>query len=124
MSFHAPEDNRILTGEFGTDHLYGNNGAFLFILNGKGLRCIVSDGGGWEHVSVSLANRTPTWEEMCYIKNKFWDEEDQVVQFHPPKSEYVNNHSFCLHLWRQSNGQKMPSPPSWMVGNKSKGTMI
>lgn len=29
---------------------------------------IASWGGGWEHVSVSLARRCPTWEEMCIIK--------------------------------------------------------
>src|SRR5580658_4748259 len=44
----------------------------------------------FEHVSVSLAHRCPTWEEMCKIKDLFWDDEDVVVQFHPAKSEYVN----------------------------------
>ena len=28
---------------------------------------IASWGGGWEHVSVSLRNRCPTWEEMCRV---------------------------------------------------------
>ena len=27
--------------------------------------------GGWEHVSVSLQNRCPTWDEMCRIKDIF-----------------------------------------------------
>lgn len=55
---------------------------------------------GWEHVSVSLRDRCPTWEEMCLVKDLFWDAEDAVIQVHPPKSEYCNFHKYCLHLWR------------------------
>jgi len=43
---------------------------------------------------------------------------DCVVQYHPPRSEYVNNHPFCLHLWRPA-GLDLPLPPAWMVGIKS-----
>lgn len=56
---------------------------------------------GWEHVSVSLYNRLPTWDEMCLVKSLFWDEEETVIQFHPKKSQYVNQHPFCLHLWKK-----------------------
>jgi hypothetical protein len=38
-----------------------NNGAFRVP---GGLRVIASDGEGWDHVSVSLPDRCPTWEEM------------------------------------------------------------
>lgn len=62
-------------------------------------------------------DRTPTWAEMCKIKGIFWDDEDCVVQFHPPKSEYVNNHPHVLHLWRATN-QLLPQPDSLMVGVK------
>lgn len=82
------------------------------------LKVIFSDGMGWEHVSVSTPNRTPNWSEMCFIKSLFWDDEDTVVQFHPPRSEYVNNHQHCLHLWRPNDGQTMPMPPSILVGFK------
>jgi hypothetical protein len=75
------------------------------------------DFDGWEHVSVSLIDRTPTWAEMCRIKGLFWDEEDTVVQFHPPKSEYVNCHPYCLHLWRWTGGE-FPRPSSTLVGPK------
>lgn len=56
----------------------------------------------WEHVSVSRINRTPTWNEMCRIKELFWDDDETVVQFHPKKSEYVNRHPYCLHLWKMA----------------------
>ena len=45
----------------------------------------------------------------------FWDEEDCVVQYHPPKSDYVNIHKNCLHLWRPTDGE-LPRPPKIMIG--------
>lgn len=57
----------------------------------------------WEHVSVSLKNRLPTWQELMFIKMLFWDPEDEVLQFFPPQSEYINVHKNCLHLWRPIN---------------------
>jgi hypothetical protein len=76
---------------------------------------------GWEHVSVSTARRVPNWTEMCFVKALFWEPEDCVVQFHPPQSQYVNNHPFVLHLWRQRSG--FPTPPSIFVGDKTKGVL-
>lgn len=73
--------------------------------------------GGWDHVSISFRNRTPTWEEMCEVKDMFFAPDEVVVQYHPAKSEYVNAMENCLHLWRKQ-GCKMPAPPSWMVGPK------
>lgn len=95
------------------------------ILHMTGLRhCTViwSFGGGWEHVSVCPRNRLPDWDEMCQIKDMFWDEDECVVQYHPPKSEYVNNMRNCLHLWKPV-GIEMPIPPSIMVGIKGIGEL-
>ena len=59
---------------------------------------------GWEHVSIELmARRLPTWEEMCLIKEIFWEDEEEVVQIHPRKSDYVNIVE-ALHLWRPKDG--------------------
>ena len=78
---------------------------------------IVSWGGGWEHASVAPFRRsyTPTWDDMCFLKNLIWTEEEAVIQIHPPKSEYVNNLSNCLHLWRCTY-KDMVLPPSCFVG--------
>lgn len=116
MSFHVPEKFRITTGRYGSDSSYGNNGQFMVrsLKLNHPLCCQASDGGGWEHVSVSLPNRCPTWDEMNFIKDLFWDEEDCVMQLHPPNSEYVNNHQYCLHLWRPIN-QDIPMPDRRMV---------
>lgn len=101
----------------GTPEL-GNNGAFLVPFVGTHrLRVIVSDGMGWDHVSVSLDHRCPTWEEMAFIKRFFFRDEEAVMQLHPPKQEHVNNHPYCLHLWRPQH-TKIPLPPAAMVGIK------
>ena len=56
---------------------------------------------GWEHVSVSpYGGKTPTWDDMCEVKDMFWSDEEAVIQIHPKKSEYVNIKENCLHLWR------------------------
>ena len=78
---------------------------------------VASWGGGWEHVSVSLKKRCPTWDEMCLVKDLFWAEDECVVQFHPPKAEYVNCHPYCLHLWKRV-GAEYELPPSIFVGSK------
>ena len=78
---------------------------------------ICSTGAGWEHVSVSpfRNNYTPTWEDMCKIKDIFWKDDEAVIQIHPPKNQYVNNLGNCLHLWRCSY-KEMLLPPSCLVG--------
>jgi len=95
------------------------------------LMCIATPGEDfmpWEHVSVTLKKmlkggtahelgRCPTWEEMCKVKDLFWDGTDAVVQFHPPESEYVSEHHHCLHLWKKV-GENFETPPSIAVGNK------
>lgn len=61
---------------------------------------IASIDNEWEHVSVSLNNRCATWKEMCFVKDMFWEDEECVIQFHPPKSKYVNIDPYCLHMWK------------------------
>ena len=118
------EKYRVKTGEWETNPNEGMHGLF-FIPNHSAhhppLKVISSgcgDGTNREHVSVSLPNRTPSWEEMCKIKDLFWGEEETVIQFHPPRSEYVNNHPYCLHLWKKE-GENMETPPSILTGIKS-----
>jgi hypothetical protein len=116
--FHVPEEFRITVGDnqhFNTTKADGCNGAFRLRLNTGAALAIVSAGFGWEHVSVSRKDRCLTWDEMCQVKALFWDDEDCVVQYHPPKSQYVNNHPYCLHLWRPTD-QEIPQPPRIMVG--------
>lgn len=84
-----------------------NNGAFLGKHGSTMLRIIASDGGGWDHVSVSLPTRCPTWEEMCWVKRLFFSPDEVVMQLHPATSNYVNNHPHCLHLWRPQSAEEI-----------------
>lgn len=72
----------------------------------------------WEHVSASIRGKhfCPSWEEMCFVKDLFWGEEETIIQFHPPKTEYVNTHGFTLHLWKPP--YDVSTPPSIEVGLK------
>ncbi len=69
----------------------------------------------WQHISISTKTRCPNWQEMCFIKDLFFEDEETVVQFHPKKSEYVNMAKTCLHLWRWNKGE-FPTPPKILVG--------
>lgn len=90
---------------------------------------VCSTGADWDHVSVSMRitkddkeymlPRCPTWEEMCYIKELFFEDEETVIQIHPPKSEYVNCHPYCLHLWRPQV-ERLPLPDKELVGPQIK----
>ncbi len=118
----CPNKFRIKHGPMASNDSYGNNGAFEIPLSGRSTAIIIaSDGLGWEHVSVHIMadnkQRTPTWSEMCKIKDMFWNDNETVIQYHPPKDQYVNNHNHCLHLWKPI-GFDIPLPNSALVGIK------
>lgn len=117
MALEVPERYRITEGFMGTTAADGNNGAFYVPVMGKFWNVMVGDGAGWEHVSISRPHETPSWAVMCAIKALFWSPEDCVIQYHPAKSEYVNCHPHCLHLWRPV-GVGFPIPPAYLVGPK------
>lgn len=84
------------------------------------LNFIMSWGAGWEHCSVSITDRykrCPSWEQMCFIKDSFWNEDECCIEYHPAKKDYVNNHNYCLHIWKPID-QEIPTPPSLMIGLK------
>jgi len=117
--FHVPNEYRFtkLDHPLRSENADGNNGVFIVPFESYEFSVVASDGMGWEHASVSLPKRCPNWKEMCFMKNLFWDREDCVVQFHPPESEYVNNHEYTLHLWKIIGGHQS-TPPSILVGFK------
>lgn len=112
--FKVPEKYRVQ--RYGGDE---QNGVFEIPISGRTtLYCQASNGMGWEHVSVHAVskkqNRMPTWSEMCKIKDLFWEDEDCAMQYHPPRSEYVNTYKYCLHLWRPI-GVEVIRPPKILV---------
>lgn len=127
MAFQVPNEYRIKEGPMGSDDHIGNCGAFEIKWPDTDYHCILyviaSDGAGigqgWEHVSVhghgGRGNFTPSWNQMCFIKDLFWDAEDTVIQYHPPKSQYVNVHKNTLHLWRNPK-VAIVTPPKMLIG--------
>ena len=125
MAFHVPDQYRIRREllpkgspllKYASDERMGNSGAFQIPnpFTNKSFMVLASADYGWDHVSVSTPNRCPTWDEMCYVKNLFWDAEDTVMQLHVPTSDHVNNHQFTLHMWRPQVVE-IPRPPKEMV---------
>lgn len=102
---------------FGVFYIPGPFGNTLKVLASCG-----DDVVRWEHVSVSLKNRCPNWPEMCLIKDLFWDAEETVMQLHPPKSQWISNMQYCLHLWKPIDGEII-MPPSIAVGMKQWGEL-
>jgi hypothetical protein len=132
--FHAPpETGRVVDHPtLGSTVRDGANGAWDLPSSEPGWRLalIICDGVSdpdaserWEHVSVhaykpvrkGMQVRIPTWREMCYVKALCWDEEDVVIQYHPRKQDYVNQHPCVLHLWRPVDAV-LPTPPPEFVG--------
>ena len=93
-------------GIVGEIHIGGWDGTF-----------VCTNNLGWEHVSVCpFAKRiTPSWDDMCKVKDIFFEEDEAVIQIHPAKKDYVNNMSNCLHIWKCTYTD-MVLPPSCLVG--------
>jgi len=91
------------------------------------LKVIVSsalhpNSAGWDHVSVSLPARCPTWDEMDLVKRTFFHPHEACFQLHPAESEHISNHPYCLHIWHNAL-QPVPLPPAHFVGVKAAGEM-
>ncbi len=111
----------ILLNSFLQIHDVGNdgfNGIYVDPVERKNYFFVFSWGQGWEHLSVSQRNKTPSWDIMCRIKNVFWGEDEVCVEYHPKKEDYVNLHPHCLHIWKEV-GKEFPTPPSILVGFKT-----
>jgi hypothetical protein len=81
------------------------------------LHVIASSGYDWDHVSVSLLNRCPNWQEMEHAARMFFRDDETAMQLHIPAVEHIDCHPYCLHWWRPQ-AEPIPRPPGWMVGPK------
>jgi hypothetical protein len=121
------ELGRVTEGPLGSEPFSGCQGAYVVPSPFSKymeieLRILCADGEddiaeGWEHVSVSLSFRTPTWGEMDWVKRQFWENEEAAFQLHPAASHFINNHPHCLHIWKHKQ-LICPTPPGIFVGKK------
>lgn len=82
--------------------------------DGKELRLIAVGHEKWDHISVSRADRTPSWAEMDFIYRMFFQPHETAMQLHVPATDHINTHSNCLHIWRPRK-VKIPRPPANFV---------
>lgn len=107
--------------DFEVTDIFINGGMGIFVRGPYKRKTVIwSYDSGWDHVSFDGKLTTPSWEDMCMIKDMFFDENECVAQFHPAKSDYVNIAEHCLHLWKPQdddfeNPQTLPIPPMYMV---------
>jgi hypothetical protein len=66
------------------------------------------DGKRWRHFSMARADRIPTWEELVAMKELFLGAESRALQVIAPRSEWVNIHPYCLHLFVCLDGAVTP----------------
>lgn len=122
-------------------------GAFRIPRKGAGgptveLVVVIGDGAGWDHASVSTRYRTPTWEEMEFVRELAFRDDECVMQLSVPRGDHINAHPHVLHLWRPQTAEErdcaradhlatgeewlpewdrlkapgpIPRPPGWMV---------
>ena len=93
----------------------GMGGRYYDKQTGKFLHFIFSYQMGWEHLSVSMPTRCPSWEQMCVMKDIFWNKDECCVEYHPREEDYVNNHPYCLHIWKPTDVD-IPTPPTLLIG--------
>lgn len=80
----------------------------------KPLLVIASVGDHWDHVSVSRQNRAPNQIELDQVFRLFFLPGETAVQYFVPRSEHINLHEHCLHLWRPRH-LPIPRPPQAFV---------
>lgn len=51
---------------------------------------------------------------MCMVKDIFFRDDECVVEFHPPKKDYVDLMPYCLHMWKKI-GEEYKLPPKEYV---------
>lgn len=79
----------------------------------SGLRVIVTtapfeDGREWMHISVSRRDRTPSYEDLKFVKMTF-AEKRWGYQVFPPPDDNISIHATCLHIWVPLTGS-LPLP--------------
>lgn len=60
---------------------------------------ILSIDHGMHHLSISHANRLPTYDELKHVRYTLLKHVKYMAQIFPPTNEFVNVHPYCLHLW-------------------------
>jgi hypothetical protein len=75
------------------------------------------DGRLWHHLSVSRADRIPSYHDVNDVKDVFIGRAHIAYQVFPPRARHVNIHPYCLHLWSPLEGDE--PLPDFRQGSQS-----
>lgn len=59
-----------------------------------------SEHGTLLHLSVSHPKQLPSWEEMSRLRDCFYGSLVDAAMILPRRTDWVNVHEFCFHLWQ------------------------
>lgn len=69
---------------------------------------VEADNKRWIHVSYSRPGKMPSYADLVLVKDRFIGAARSAISVHPPKSEHVSLHPYCLHLWHCLDGDGLP----------------
>lgn len=52
------------------------------------------------HLSLSYPDHLPTWEDITAVRDAFYPRDVDAAMLLPRSEDYVNLHSYCMHLWQ------------------------
>jgi hypothetical protein len=70
----------------------------------------------WVHLSISHRVRIPHYDDLVYLKRNWIGDEVNAIMVLPKKSEHVNIHPRCLHLFHCVSGDGLPD---FTIGTRS-----
>ncbi len=62
----------------------------------------------WLHLSIAHPSRMPTYKELVYLKRHWAGEDRKCIMVFPPRTEHVDFHHFCLHLFSCLEDDPLP----------------
>ena len=89
----------------------GDGARFVRILTRQSVilsESVELDGRTWVHFSTARPDRVPNWDELVEAKELFLGAESKAVQVLAPRSEWVNIHPYCLHLFVCLDADPLP----------------
>jgi hypothetical protein len=92
-----------ISGEFSHDE---KSGFFQMKFGEKLFFIVVNEIDGWQHVIVSSAQKEPSWKEMCYFRDKFFELDETVIQFCKSPTRKIKN---TCELWSPAPNFELPN---------------
>ena len=72
----------------------------------KDMAAAVSKENGLWHISISTKNRTIDYDDLKDARYSLVPDDCHMAQIFPPKSEFVNLHPFCFHLYQITDQER------------------